>query len=132
VSAGLLGLGIDHGSQFGVIAWSFVMSTGVGLAFAAMANLIVEAVPPAQTGEATGINTLTRSVGASIGSQVSAAILAGSALGASPLPTDDGFTAGFLVSAGVAALAAAIAVVIPRGEHHAIQSRAPRAALAER
>jgi EmrB/QacA subfamily drug resistance transporter len=132
VSVGLLGLGLGHGTQFGVLAWSFVMSTGVGLAFAAMANLIVEAVPPAQTGEATGINTLTRSVGASIGSQVSAAILAGSAIGASPLPTDDGFTAAFLVSAGVAALAAAIAVVIPRGEHQAIRARAPRAALAER
>jgi EmrB/QacA subfamily drug resistance transporter len=131
-SVGLFGLGVDHGSQFAVIAWSFVMSTGIGLAFAAMANLIVEAVPPVQTGEATGINTLTRSVGASIGSQVSAAILAGSALAGSAVPTDDGFTAAFLVSAGVAAIAACIAVVIPRGEHQAIRARAPRAAMAER
>jgi EmrB/QacA subfamily drug resistance transporter len=132
-SAGLLGLGIDHGTQFAVIAWSFVMSTGIGLAFAAMANLIVEAVPPAQTGEATGINTLTRSVGASIGSQVSAAILAGSAAAGSAVPTDDGFTAAFLVSAGVAAVAACIAVVIPRGEHQAIRSRVRSdTALAER
>ena len=61
------------------------MSAGIGLAFAAMANLIVEAVPPSQTGEATGINTLTRSVGASIGSQVSAAILAGSAVAGSAI-----------------------------------------------
>jgi MFS family permease len=132
VSAGLVGLGLDHGSEFGVIAWSFVMSTGVGLAFAAMANLIVEAVPRDQTGEATGINTLTRSVGSSLGSQLSAAILAGSAIGASPLPTENGFTAAFLVSAGVAALAAVIAVVIPRGEHQAIRARVPRPAMAER
>jgi MFS family permease len=134
VSVGLLGLGVDHGSQLAVVAWSFVMSTGVGLAFAAMANLIVEAVPPEQTGEATGINTLTRSVGASIGSQVSAAILAGSAVAGSPLATDDGFTAAFLVSAGVAAVAAVIAVVIPRGEHQALRARAPRSGrvLAER
>jgi EmrB/QacA subfamily drug resistance transporter len=133
-SAGLLGLGIDHGSELAVIAWSFVMSTGIGLAFAAMANLIVEAVPPAQTGEATGINTLTRSVGASIGSQVSAAILAGSAVAGSAVPTDDGFTAAFLVSAAVAALSACIAVAIPRGKHHAIRPRAPRSerVLAER
>jgi EmrB/QacA subfamily drug resistance transporter len=134
VSVGLLGLGLDHGSEFAVIAWSFVMSTGVGLAFAAMANLIVEAVPRDQTGEATGINTLTRSVGSSLGSQVSAAILAGSAVAGSSLPTEDGFTAAFLVSAGVAAVAAGIAVVIPRGEHQALRARAPRseAALAER
>jgi EmrB/QacA subfamily drug resistance transporter len=133
-SAGLLGLGLNHGSELAVVAWAFLMSSGIGLSFAAMANLIVEAVPPAQTGEATGFNALTRSVGASIGSQVSAAILAGSAVAGSPLPTDEGFTAAFLVSAAVAGVAAAVAVVIPRGEHQAIQARAPRsgAALAER
>ena len=63
-SLGLFGLAFDHDSQFSVIAWAFVMSGGIGLAFAAMANLIVEAVPPAQTGEATGFNALVRSVGA--------------------------------------------------------------------
>src|SRR5215213_7867917 len=134
VSAGLVGLGLDHGSEATVVLWSFVMSTGIGFAFAAMANLIVEAVPPEQTGEATGINTLTRSVGASIGSQVSAAILAGSVVAGSPLATEDGFTAAFLVSAAVAAAAAAIAVVIPRGEHQALRAAAPRSGrvLAER
>jgi sugar phosphate permease len=106
----------------------------IGLAFAAMANLIVEAVPPGQTGEATGINALTRSVGASIGSQVSAAILAGSAAASSPLATDGGFTAAFLVSAAVAAVAAGLAVLIPRGEHQAVRARPRRTepALAER
>jgi hypothetical protein len=49
------------------------------------------------------------------------------------VPTDDGFTAAFLVSAGVAAVAACIAVVIPRGEHQAIRSRVRSdTALAER
>ena len=126
-SAGLLGLALDHGSQFSVTAWAFVMSGGIGLSFAAMANLIVEAVPPEQTGEATGLNALTRSVGASIGSQVTAAILAGSAVAGSPLATDGGFTAAFLVSAGVAGIAALIAVAIPRGEHQVAHVRATRA-----
>jgi EmrB/QacA subfamily drug resistance transporter len=125
-SAGLVGLGLNHGSEATVVLWAFVMSTGIGLAFAAMANLIVEAVPPSQTGEATGINTLARSVGAAIGSQVCAAILAGSAVAGSAVPTNAGFTAAFLVSAAVAALAACIAVVIPRGEHPAIRARPPK------
>ena len=131
---GLVGLGLDHGTRLAVTAWACVMSVGIGLAFAAMANLVVEAVPPVQMGEASGINTLVRSVGASLGSQVSAAILAGSAVAGSPLATDGGFTAAFLVSAGVAALAAVIAVLIPRGEHRAIRARAGRSepALAER
>ena len=124
-SVGLTMLGLVHDTQFAVICGSFVMSTGIGLAFAAMANLIVEAVPPQQTGEATGINTLTRSVGASLGSQVSAAIIAGTVLSATGFPTEGGFTAAFLVSAAVAAVAAGIAVVIPRGAHHAIRARVP-------
>ena len=33
-------------SELAVIAWNIVISIGIGLAFAAMANLIVEAVPP--------------------------------------------------------------------------------------
>ena len=133
-SLGLLLLGVAHGSQLAVTAWTFIMSAGIGLAFAAMANLIVEAVPPEQTGEATGFNALTRSVGASIGSQVTAAILAGSIVAGSPLAADRGFTIAFVVSAGVAAIAAVIAVLIPRGEHQAIQVRTPRSerVLAER
>ena len=43
-----------------------------------------------------------------------AAILAGSAVAGSPLATDDGFTTAFLVCAFGSALAAAIALVIPR------------------
>jgi EmrB/QacA subfamily drug resistance transporter len=124
-SLGLTLLGLVHDTQFAVICGSFVMSTGIGLAFAAMANLIVEAVPPQQTGEATGINTLTRSVGASLGSQVSAAIIAGTVVTSTGFPTEGGFTAAFLVSAAVAAVAAGIAVVIPRGAHHAIRARVP-------
>ena len=81
---GLALLAAAHGTQAEVVAFSVVMSAGIGLAFAAMPNLIIEAVPPEQTGEATGFNALVRSVGSSLGSQVSATILAGSAVAASP------------------------------------------------
>ena len=53
-----------------------------------------------------------RSVGASLGAQVSAAVLAGSVV-AGGLPTNAGYTAAFLVSAGVALLAAVTAFLIP-------------------
>ena len=77
-SCGLLFLGLAHGSELQVMIGSLVMSIGIGFAFAAMPNLIVESVPPERTGEATGFNQLVRSVGSSLGSQISAAILAGS------------------------------------------------------
>ena len=53
-----------------------------------------------------------RSVGSSLGSQVSATILAGSAVAG--VPTDAGFTRAFAVSAVVAACAGTVALVIPR------------------
>ena len=111
-AVGLALLAVAHGSQAEVIVFSMVMSAGIGLAFAAMPNLIIEAVPPHQTGEATGFNALVRSVGSSLGSQVSATILAGSAVAG--IATDAGFTHAFAVSAVIAACAGAVALVIPR------------------
>jgi MFS family permease len=87
------------------------MSAGNGLAFAAVPNLIIEAVP-AQTGEATGFNALVRSVGSSLGSQVSATILAASAVAG--IATDQGYTDAFVVSAVIAASAGVVALFIPR------------------
>ena len=109
---GLTMMALAHGSQGAMVLWNLVMSVGIGLAFAAMPNLIVEAVSAEETGQATGVNTLVRSVGASLGSQVSAAVLAGSVV-AGGLPTDAGYTNAFLVGAGVALAAAITAFLIP-------------------
>ena len=111
-ACGLLFLGLAHGTQLLVMIGSLVMSVGIGFAFAAMPNLIVESVPPERTGEATGFNQLVRSVGSSLGSQISAAILAGSVV--SGAPTDAGYTTAFLVSAGVALAAGIVSALIPR------------------
>jgi len=117
-SAGLLLMALVHGTQLEIIVWNLVMSTGIGLAFAAMPNLIMEAVPPSQTGEATGFNALVRSVGASVGTQVTATILTGSIAVGAVLPSSSGYTVAFVVSAAVAALAAVAAVAIPRASLH--------------
>jgi EmrB/QacA subfamily drug resistance transporter len=109
---GLLLLSLAHGSQTEVLIFAIVMFSGIGLAFAAMPNLIVDAVPQHQTGEATGFNALVRSVGSSLGSQVSASILAGSIV-AGGLPSDGSFKTAFAISAGVALVAGAMALLIP-------------------
>ncbi|WP_205699388.1 MFS transporter [Conexibacter sp. SYSU D00693] len=116
-AVGLTLLALSHGSRLEVLLWGAVNSAGIGLAFAAMPNLIIEAVPQAQTGEATGFNALVRSVGASLGSQVAAAVLTGSVLASTALPSEDGYRNAFLLCAGFSVLAAAVATVIPRGAH---------------
>jgi EmrB/QacA subfamily drug resistance transporter len=110
-SLGLLLLALRHGTPHEVLLYCIVMSSGIGLAFAAMPNLILESVPPHQTGEATGFNALIRSVGSSLGSQIAATLLAASAVGG--IAQDSGFTHAFAVTAVVAAAAGVIALFIP-------------------
>jgi MFS family permease len=112
-AAGLLLLSVAHSSQVEVVIFAVVMFGGIGLAFAAMPNLIVDAVPQHQTGEATGFNALVRSVGSSLGSQVSASILAGSIVAQGGLPSESSFQTAFAISAGVALVAGAMALLIP-------------------
>ena len=57
---------------------SGILGIGIGLAFASMSNLIVEAVSSEQTGIATGMNTIMRTVGGALGTTIAASILAGS------------------------------------------------------
>jgi EmrB/QacA subfamily drug resistance transporter len=117
-AVGMVLMGFMHGSEWEILVFNTVASVGIGLAYAAMPNLIVDAVPPERTGEATGFNAVVRSVGSSLGSQVTAAILAGSVLGATHLPGDDGYTAAFLVSGAGALVAALAAALIPTGGGH--------------
>lgn len=110
---GLTGLALDHGSALSILLWNMLSSVGVGLAFAAMPNLIMEAVPIERTGEATGFNALVRSVGSSLGSQVTASVLTGSIVLATGFPTSNGFRTAFLIGAGASIAAGVIATLIP-------------------
>ncbi|WP_246851923.1 MFS transporter [Patulibacter sp. SYSU D01012] len=113
-AAGLLMLAELHGSIGLIIVGFAVSSVGIGLAFAAMPNLIVDAVSAARTGEATGFNTVMRSVGSSLGSQLVVTVLTGSAIAGSPLPTDGGYTDAFAMLAGVTLVAGVVAALVPR------------------
>ena len=70
-------LAVARSQPWDVYVAAALLGIGIGLAFAAMANLIVEAVPPDQTGVATGVNTITRTIGGAFGGQIVATIIAG-------------------------------------------------------
>jgi hypothetical protein len=78
-----------------------------------MANLIVENVRQDQTGVATGMNAVTRTLGGAFGGQVAATLLA-SNLGAAGLPSSSGFTLSFLMCLLALAAALGFALVVPR------------------
>jgi EmrB/QacA subfamily drug resistance transporter len=111
-AAGLLGMAVAHDQALEIILWGMILNAGVGCAFAALPNLIVGAVDPHETGEATGVNTIARNVGASVGGQVAASIVASHVV-TGGTPADRGFELAFLMSAGVALLAAGAGLLIP-------------------
>ncbi len=80
-----------------------------------MANLIIEAVDQTQTGVASGINTIMRTIGGALGAQIAASMVSGHK-GPSGQPAESGFTAAFVMSAVGLVLATGFALTIPRRE----------------
>lgn len=113
-----------HGSVAVLLVWAAAQGFGVGLAFAAMPNLIIEVVPQTQTGEATAVNALLRNVGASIGTQLCGTVLASHALAGTGLPSETGFVLAFLLGAAAALAAAAIGALLPRRRRPVARSAA--------
>ena len=105
-------LTVAHDSSWEIYVAMLVMGVGIGFAFASMANLIVESVPPEQTGVATGMNTIVRSIGGAIGAQVSAGIVTATRAG-SGLPTERGFMIAFGVAAGALAIGFLVGLRVP-------------------
>jgi EmrB/QacA subfamily drug resistance transporter len=107
---------------------SALMGIGVGFAFAASANLIVQAVRPDQTGVASGMNTIVRTIGGAIGAEVAATILAASTL-ASGWPDKHGYTVTFLICGAAMGIGVLAALAVP-GRASAHPSTAPSPATA--
>jgi EmrB/QacA subfamily drug resistance transporter len=106
-------LAVAHTEKWEMYVASGILGIGIGLAFASLANLIVEAVRPEQTGVATGMNTVMRSLGGSVGSQIGASVIAGTVVGTA-LPTEHGFELAFIIAAAACALGAVASLAVPR------------------
>ncbi|MGK2936219.1 MAG: MFS transporter [Solirubrobacteraceae bacterium] len=106
-------LSVAHAERWQIYLSSALLGLGIGFAFASMANLIVEAVPPTNTGEATGINTIMRTIGGALGAQIAASIVAGHLIAGTAIPAESGYTNAFIMSAIAMSLAFVAALLIP-------------------
>ena len=68
-------LAVAHAHPFDMLISSTLLGAGIGLAFAALGNLIVQAVPARQTGVAAGMNTVMRTLGGALGAQLAATLI---------------------------------------------------------
>jgi EmrB/QacA subfamily drug resistance transporter len=103
----------DRSQESEIYIAAGLLGIGIGLSFSAMANLIVQNVRQDQTGVATGMNSVTRTLGGAFGGQVAATLLA-SNLGAGGIPTSSGFTLSFLMCLIALAAALGFALAVPR------------------
>ena len=109
-------LAATHGERWEIYVSVALMGFGIGLSFAAVGNLIVEAVPAANTGEATGMNAIMRTIGGALGSQVSAAVVTAHAVGGG-VPAESGYTEAFTIATAAIILSLGAAFLVPgRGE----------------
>jgi MFS family permease len=121
-------LAVAHATHAEVVLGLVVQGLGIGLAFASLANLIVEAVPQRQTGAATAINTIMRTVGGAFGSSIPASILAAHTIAGSAIPTEHAFTVVFWITAAVMAFAVVVGLAVPsrRGAEALVPAAAHR------
>ncbi|MCW2840834.1 MAG: transporter [Aeromicrobium sp.] len=111
-AAGMFLMAAFHDETWQVAVSNAVTGTGIGLAFACLAGLIVAAVTPEQTGVASGMNANIRTIGGSIGTAVMASIVTAHFL-PSGFPKEVGYTAGFLVLGGALLVGALAGLLIP-------------------
>jgi EmrB/QacA subfamily drug resistance transporter len=123
-SASYLFLAVEHDTRLSIYVGTALLGLGIGFSFAAMANLIVEAVDQSQTGVATGMNTIMRTIGGSLGGQIAATIVAGHIAVSSGLPEESGFTLAFGMSAVGVAIAFLFALAIPNARPAGVSLRA--------
>ena len=107
----LLAAGSD--SPWEIYVAAGLLGAGIGLSFAAMANLIIENVGPTQTGVATGMNTVMRTLGGAFGGAVTASLIA-AMVGVSGYATAGGYTAAFGLCAAALAVSVVAGLAIPR------------------
>ncbi|HVA02524.1 MAG TPA: MFS transporter [Acidimicrobiales bacterium] len=106
-----LTLAFAHTEAWEIYVASTMLGVGLGLAFSAMSNLIVQAVPAEQTGVASGMNANIRTIGGALGAAVMSSIVTSELARGRPLAT--GYTKGFAFLAGMTVVAVVAAIFIP-------------------
>ncbi len=111
--AGFVTFTVAHSWGWGIAAGAAILGVGIGFAFSSLVNVLVAAVEPHETAEATGVNTIVRTVGGALGAQAAAAIVT-ARTSTDGLPAESGYTIAFAVSAAAMAVAVLLSLTLPR------------------
>jgi MFS family permease len=104
-------LGFAHAHPYDMLISATLLGVGMGLAFAALGNLIVQAVSPEQTGAASGMNTVMRTLGGALGGQLAATLIVDNTVHG--VPTVTGFTESFFLASGFLVVCVLAGLLVP-------------------
>ncbi len=116
-------LAVAHSQPSDLLIAAALLGIGIGLAFAALGNLIVQAVPIHQTGVASGMNTVMRTLGGALGGQLSASFIAAHTVNG--LPAVTGFTQTFVMATCFLLVCLAAGFLVPKRQPVAVEAPAP-------
>jgi EmrB/QacA subfamily drug resistance transporter len=107
-----------HTEFWQILLVNILLGVGIGLGYAAMPALIMQAVPVHETGAANGLNALMRSLGTSVASAVVGAVLAQSIVTTNGVtgPSEQGFLLALALGLAAAVLCLVLAAFIPRAK----------------
>jgi EmrB/QacA subfamily drug resistance transporter len=103
---------LAHKHPYDMLITTTMIGIGIGLAYAALGNLIVQAVPPSQTGVASGMNTVMRTLGGALGGQIAATLIVNNQ--AHGLPAVTGFTETYMMSTLFLVVCVIACLLVPR------------------
>lgn len=123
--AAILSADVSYAAQLPPLILSGI---GMALYFAPAANVLMSTVAPADQGKASGTNNALREVGGALGVAVLASVFSAQGGYESPQTFVDGTVPALWIGAAAVALAAALALLVPRKAKAAAQVPADRSA----
>jgi MFS family permease len=112
-AVGALFLALEHADLWQAFVATGVAGLGVGFTTGAMPGFIVRAVAPSETGSATGFYQVVRSIGFTVGSALSAAVLMAHTRPGQALPDVGGFAVALIIAAALCLATAVASFLLP-------------------
>jgi MFS family permease len=113
-AAGAAFFALEHSALWETFAAVAICGLGVGFTTGAMPGFIVRAIAQSETGSAMGFYQVVRSIGLTVGSALSAAVLLARTPHGQTLPDVGGFVTALIIAAGLCLVTAAVSFVLPR------------------
>jgi MFS family permease len=112
-AVGAMFFALEHSALWEAFVTVAVCGLGVGFTTGAMPGFITRAVAQSETGSATGFYQVVRSIGLTVGSALSAAVLMAHTRHGQALPDADGFKAALIIAAALCLATGVVSFVLP-------------------